>query len=475
MRPISRPTPRPARRTTRRPTPATVIPAVARDLARFLALALGLFLLAPLSATAQDPAPPAPPATEAETLRVFLDCGICDFDYIRTEIGWVNWMRDRADSDLHILIRSQVAGGGGQVYTLDFIGRGALADRSDSLSYVAGRDNTTAITRSGLTQTIRLGLVRWVADLPMGERLSIGLRTPGPGAPGAPGAPARPVVPEEDPWNFWTFTLGGGTNLDGESTRSNYSVNGNVRASRITEIWKIDLRANGRYTEQSFEVPVSAGEFRTVTSINRNYGANALVARGISDHLSVGGRSSLTTSTFGNTRYAFDLAPAVEYNLFPYAESTRRSLIVQYSMGLTSQAYREVTIFDQMDETRGTHALSTSYSTRQTWGDVNVALNGSQYLHDGGLYNLVFFTGTNLNLFRGLRLNLFGNYALVRDQISLPRRDATEDEVLLRQRQLATSYRYFMSVGLSYRFGSPVQNVVNPRFGSSGGGTMVFF
>jgi hypothetical protein len=189
----------------------------------------------------------------------------------------------------------------------------------------------------------------------------------------------------------------------------------------------------------------------------------------------VGGRSSLTTSTFGNTRYAFDLAPAVEYNIFPYAESTRRSLILQYSVGLTKQAYREITIFDQMDETRATHALSTSYSNRQTWGDVNVSVNGSQYLHDRSLYNLVFFTGTNVNLFRGLRLNVFGNYALVRDQLSLPRRDATEDEVLLRQRQLATNYRYFLSVGLSYRFGSPVQNVVNPRFGSSGGGTMVFF
>jgi hypothetical protein len=453
-----------------RPIPATVLPAVA--------LALGAFLLAPASATAQEPPPPAGQATEGaeapepETLRVFLDCGICDFDYVRTEIGWVNWMRDRADSDLHVLVRSQVAGGGGQVYTLDFIGRGDFAARSDTLRYVAGRDNTSAMTRSGITQTLRLGLVRWVADTPMGERLAIGLREP---APGVPGVPPRPAVPEEDPWNFWTFTLGGGTNLDGESTRSNYSVNGNVRASRITEIWKIDLRANGRYVEQSFEVPVSPQEFRTVTSINRNYGANALVARGISDHLSVGGRSSLTTSTFGNTRYAFDLAPAVEYNLFPYAESTRRSLIVQYSMGLTAQAYREVTIFDQMDETRGTHALSTSYSTRQTWGDVNVSLNGSQYLHDRGLYNLVFFTGTNLNLFRGFRLNVFGNYALVRDQLSLPRRDATEDEVLLRQRQLATNYRYFMSVGLSYRFGSPVQNVVNPRFGSSGGGTMVFF
>jgi len=35
---------------------------------------------------------------------------------------------------------------------------------------------------------------------------------------------------------------------------------------------------------------------------------------------------------------------------------------------------------------------------------------------------------------------------------------------------LATGYRYFATVGISYSFGSIFNNVVNPRFGSSGGG-----
>jgi hypothetical protein len=430
-------------------------------------VALLLSVGAPHRAGAQEVAPSTP-----ETVRVFLDCGFCDFDYVRTEIGWVSWMRDRADSDLHVLVRSQVTGGGGQIYTMDVIGRGELEGRTDTLRYVADRDNTSAMTREGLTRTLQLGLVRWVTGHPVASRLAVQVRE----AAGPTGAPQARSAAEEDPWDFWTFTLGGGTNLDGESTRSSYSVNGNVRASRITEDWKIDLRANGRYSEQRFELPVSAEETRTVVSINRNYGANALLARSVTEHLSLGARGSLTTSTFGNTRLAVDVAPAVEYNLFPYTESTRRSLIVQYSAGVTSQAYREETIFGQTEELRATHALTTSYSTRQTWGDMNVSVNGSQFLHNRDLYNLVFFTGTNLNLFRGFRLNVFGNYSLVRDQLSLPRRDATEEEVLLRQRQVATDYRYYLSVGISYRFGSAVQNVVNPRFGGGGGGgTVIFF
>jgi hypothetical protein len=53
----------------------------------------------------------------------------------------------------------------------------------------------------------------------------------------------------------------------------------------------------------------------------------------------------------------------------------------------------------------------------------------------------------------------------VRDQISLPALEATSEEVLVNQRQLATSYRYFYFFGVSYTFGSIFSPIVNPRFG----------
>jgi hypothetical protein len=402
-----------------------------------------------------------------DQLRVFLDCRFCDFDFVRTEIGWVDWMRDRSDAQVHVLVSTRTTGGGGQEYTVDFIGLRDQAGRGDTLRYIAGRDNTPDRTRRELAHTLKLGLVRFAAATPMATQLTIALPATGGGRPAA----ASPV---HDPWNYWTFSIGGSTNMDGESSSESRSFSANTRASRITDAWKIDLRTNGRYSEQSFTLPVSETETRTVRSINRNYGANALVVRSISDHVSVGGRASLTTSTFGNTRRALNIAPAVEYNIYPYAQSTRRLYTLQYAVGGINQEYREETIFGQMEETRPTHSLNMALTSRQPWGDVNVSVNGSQYLHDTSLYNVTFFGGGSVNLIRGLRLNAFGNYALVRDQLSLPRRDATEEEVLLRQRQLRTNYRYWGNVGLSYRFGSPVQNVVNPRFGG-GDGMMVFF
>jgi hypothetical protein len=66
---------------------------------------------------------------------------------------------------------------------------------------------------------------------------------------------------------------------------------------------------------------------------------------------------------------------------------------------------------------------------------------------------------------RGLSLSLSASGSKVNDQISLPRGDATDEQVLLRQRALATAYRFGGSIGISFTFGSIFNTVVNPRFG----------
>ena len=64
---------------------------------------------------------------------------------------------------------------------------------------------------------------------------------------------------------------------------------------------------------------------------------------------------------------------------------------------------------------------------------------------------------------------MYGSLSLVRDQISIAKGKASEQEILLQRRQLATSYSYFAGIGLTYTFGSIFNNVVNPRFeGASG-------
>jgi hypothetical protein len=54
-------------------------------------------------------------------------------------------------------------------------------------------------------------------------------------------------------------------------------------------------------------------------------------------------------------------------------------------------------------------------------------------------------------------------YERVRDQIFLRGDNLTVEERLLRLQQEQTDYRVELNFGLSYRFGSPFNNVVNNR------------
>jgi hypothetical protein len=53
----------------------------------------------------------------------------------------------------------------------------------------------------------------------------------------------------------------------------------------------------------------------------------------------------------------------------------------------------------------------------------------------------------------------------IRDQIGLPARGATDEEILLRLRRLQSGYEYQFGFSLTYTFGSIFSSVVNPRFG----------
>jgi hypothetical protein len=70
----------------------------------------------------------------------------------------------------------------------------------------------------------------------------------------------------------------------------------------------------------------------------------------------------------------------------------------------------------------------------------------------------------NIRLVRGLEFNINGGVERIKDQIYLARGGASDEEVLLRRRDLGTDWRYRLGLSLSYTFGSIYNNVVNPRF-----------
>ena len=118
------------------------------------------------------------------------------------------------------------------------------------------------------------------------------------------------------------------------------------------------------------------------------------------------------------------------------------------------------------------HEIDVALALRQPWGSASVSVSGTQYWNDAKNPNVDVYGSANVRLVRGLSLNVFGSYAFVRSQRYLPAAGASRDDLLLQLRQLRTSYQYWGGFGFSYTFGSVYNNVVNPRFGSSGGGGM---
>ncbi|NTV81449.1 MAG: response regulator [Candidatus Aminicenantes bacterium] len=168
-----------------------------------------------------------------------------------------------------------------------------------------------------------------------------------------------------------------------------------------------------------------------------------------------------------------EVAPAVEFNFFPYSQSTRRQLRALYSLALNPVRYREETIFGKLRETLLKEELSLTLDLREKFGTISVSAEGSNYLHDLGKYRIDTFGIVNLRLYKGLSVYVLGGYSWYHDsQLSLLGREPTYEEQLLRLRELPMTSNHFFAVGFQFQFGSIFTNVINPRFGTSGSGGM---
>jgi hypothetical protein len=379
--------------------------------------------------------------------RVFLDCDACDSDYIRTEITFVNYVRDRQEAQIHVLITTQSTGSGGTEYTLAFSGQKEFAGRDDVLKYVAGSTDTADERRKGLAGMLKIGLLAYAGRTPIASRIAISMTQQ-----------AKPTATKDD-WNFWVFSLSAGGSFSGEKYQRYSSLRGSFSANRITPALKIRSSVSAyRYSDQF------SYEDETIISTSQNQNFSFLAVKSINDHWSAGGWVTAGASTYSNTRYSINPAPALEYDWYPYSESTRRQLRFLYKPGFRAYRYREETIYDKISEKLWGESISATLELKEKWGSVSASVEGFHYFNDWRKNHLEIYGDLSIRLFKGFTLSFYGNFSRIRDQLSLPKGGASYEEVLLRRRQLATSYSYYGSIGLSYTFGSIFSNVVNPRF-----------
>jgi len=167
-------------------------------------------------------------------LRVYLECATrgCDQTHFRTEISFVNWVRDLRDSQVHLIVTSQGTGSG-QEFLLDYIGREELTGIEDQLTFATSNTDTDDERIKGLTGVLAVGLARYAVLSGQEGPFTVGI--PVAGSPGVPDLPPGLQGDVEDPWDYWVFSVTGRGSLSGETTRPEVSASVQAKRSGTVE------------------------------------------------------------------------------------------------------------------------------------------------------------------------------------------------------------------------------------------------
>jgi hypothetical protein len=291
----------------------------------------------------------------------------------------------------------------------------------------------------------------------------------------AGGAVAPTISPRrQDRWNLWLYRVDGNLSASGEQLVRQTNFATLASAARTTDKWKVNLGATSSYNERDFKLFVAnqndpaLRDTVSVIVLQRAANANALFGRTLNAHWTAGLKVSAGFSEVLNQKLALRFSPAVEYNYFPWTEATRRQLTALYYVGPNYYSYYNTTIFGEDAETRANQTLLLALTQRQKWGNTNVTLEGSHYLHDPQRNHVTLSGFVDLRLGRGFSLNFRGSASRVRDQIYIAGAAQSERDILTQRQQLQTNFRYNTNVGIGYTFGSIYNTIVNQRFGNLG-------
>ena len=398
-------------------------------------------------------------------LKVFLECATrgCDQTHFRTEVSFVNWVRDLRDSQVHLIITSQSTGSG-QEYLLDFIGREGLTGIVDQLTFATSSTDTEDERIQGLTGVLAVGLARFAVLAGQEGPFTVGV--PQQSGPVVPDLPPGLQGEVDDPWNYWVFEVGADVDYDTEESERSRSFGGNWRADRTTETWKISLNGRGSLTRDEYDL----SEDSTYVDNRDDWNANGRAFYSLAERWSVGVEAGANSSTRNNTKLGAQVGTGLEYSFFPYRDWTRKRMTLQGLLYNRYFNYDYVTIYGKETENVWEASLRWSLGFRQPWGNANFNAAAETFLHDPTtFYRLSAGGRLSVRIFRGLDWNIDGNISKIRDQIYLSSEELTYEEILLQRRQLPTDYELSISTGFSFQFGSIFNNVVNNRFGGGGG------
>lgn len=417
-------------------------------------LSLFILLLLSYTITAQQTIP--------ARLKIFIDCSStwCDMQYIRSEINIADFLLDNTASDVHVLITSQSTGAGGEQFQMIFFGQQFFKAQTDTLRFATHPNATDFERRELLLKYLKAGLLPFIAKTAAIKNVEISLKTTDTTSATAGNAPTK------DNWNAWVLRISGDGNISGDANYKNTSYSGSASANRITDKIKTGMGVSWSRNISSFKYEEN-GTMQELTINNHNWSINQYIVKSINQHWSWAYDFKYSQNTFSNNKGRALLRAAVEYNIFPYKEVNNRLLTLSYGFTARRNSYYDSTIYNKTKENLFGHRATAYLTLNQKWGNSYAGIVYHNYFNNWKLFNLSAEIYNSVRITGGLSFYIMMFGGLTRDQVFLVKGNATPEEVLARRRQLASGYSYYTSIGINYRFGSKLNNVVNPRFDRS--------
>ncbi|MDD3625823.1 MAG: hypothetical protein PHV06_00750 [bacterium] len=380
--------------------------------------------------------------------KIYIDSHVSiDTTYIKSQITFLNYVIEKNEADIHLLITSQNTGSGGQEYSLQFIGKNKFAGQQFTVKYYTDLNFTSSDVREGLIEKIKQGVMPFVANTPISEKIEVNFEE------------SSDIEKITDPWNHWMFSVSLSGNTSGQESSNELHLNGGISIQRITQEHKYSFSFSYDYDNNYYDF--SSYEYES-TYESKDIFTRYVLSLG--EHWAWALEFYGNTSTYDNIDKSGRIATGIEYNIFPYSETTVHTFKFRYKLHYLGNWYLEETIYDKIEEQMLKQSLAIVYSNTQTWGNIWCMLSGIHDIDDFDFNSSTLNLSINLRLTRGLFFNYWVNLSAVHDQVSLPKGGATEEEILLRRKALETQYTYDTGIGITLTFGSIFSNIVNTRF-----------
>lgn len=381
-----------------------------------------------------------------DKIRVFIDCQVCDVNDFKQNIQFVHYVRDKRDADVYLMI-TEIKTGSGFEYTYFITGLGQFSGQTDTLTLNVSSTETAAEAKNQQIKIIKAALVPFILKTPWAGNLEILVSTP------------KEPVKSRSNWNNWVFDLGLSGYYSWDQNYTERSLWSNFSVTKLNHKIKSEWTFVGKTFGNTYKYDGYVYETE-----NEEFSMNGLLVGSLSDHWSLGFQSKLLYSTYSNYDLSAAFFPSIEYNFFSYSKATRKQLSLLYGIGGTYNEYIDATIFDQKQEVLYSQKLSLAFKLIEDWGNISMGIQGSNYFHDTDYNRLTLSTDTRLRVFKGFFVKMLGGISIIHDQINLPASGIEYEQLLLQQKEILSSYYYWLQLGVSFTFGDIYSSIVNPRF-----------